>query len=100
MIKPKKGFSPTLLKIQRTIKLNDIVKDTERANPLMSKSLKEKIENLTEEKLKFNAIESVKRYISEAIGDGPFDFLKEDAYEEDRLSLRADRAKFRKSQQC
>ena len=100
-MKAKKSvFSPTMLKVQRTLKLNDDIKDTERANPGMSKGLKEKIENFTEEKLKKRAVETVKRYFSEAIAVGPFDFLIEDAYEEDRISLRYDRAKFKRSQKC
>lgn len=96
----KKGFvfSPALLKVQRTQKLNDDLKASERSNPGITKQVTNLIENLSEEKLKQNANKAVDIYLEEAKGEGEFDFLKDEVDEEERRSLSNDRAKFRRSQ--
>jgi hypothetical protein len=96
--KKKFVFSPILLKIQRKQKLNDDLKDSERATPGMTKQVQNLIETLTEEKLKKNANRSVDIYLEEAKGEGEFDFLKDEVDEEEARSLRNDRAKFKRSQ--
>ncbi len=96
--KKKFMFSPALLKVQRTQKLNEDLKAAEKSNPNLNKHVTKLIENLTEEKLKENANHAVDIYIEEAKGVGDFDFLKDEVDEEERRSLSNDRAKFRRKQ--